>query len=762
MSLRVEYCGPCFDPCYDDQTEVLTDSGWKFFKDIDRINDKFATLNPKSLALEYQYPSDFTTTSWHGNLCWFYSAESDLDMMVTPNHQMFCQTEGAHRSGGACGWKLEKAEDVLGKRRYYRKSCDRYDLNQELHYIMVAARALPMDDWVRFLGYYISVGSTIVTEYGHYLVKLEGGDLNDLACALKMVTNEEVMVCEGDGSVIVVDKELGLYLESTIRDLDKRCIPRDILLNASKRQLRILFDAIMCRDNQSSEDGNIYYETFSARLRDDLQELVLKIGLSSSFSTQSILRARQFATEMPPCSGVLFPDALLFDSSEQLPPPLLYTSEHCLEPVDEMNECNSWVVRVQEKDHIVRLLSWEEDRGQSTQTLVPYDGMVYCVTVPNHTLFVRRNGHTVWSGNSGYGNFAKNFIVAMKGAGIDLRVFATSFDAQHAPLGVEERICKSLVSNVREGVDISILNMTPEFWDKYRNPHAINVGFTMFETTRIPDAWVSYCNKMHAVFVPCQWNKDVFEQSGVKVPVYVISPGLNPADFASVKPTMPLLNTNFTDFLFYSIFQWTPRKNPEGLLHAYWAEFTKHDDVCLVLKTYGSNTSIEEQNRIKSVIANLKANQRLCHYPRILFIGGLLSSSQVRDIHCNCDCFVLPHRAEGYGMPHMEAMACGKPVISTNFSGNLEFMNDSNSMLIDYQLTPVHSMPYCPWYEGDMMWAEPNLEQLREKMRYAYEHRDQIKELGLRGRDTLFENFNWNSRIDNMKAILEQILTKGK
>ncbi len=89
-------------------------------------------------------------------------------------------------------------------------------------------------------------------------------------------------------------------------------------------------------------------------------------------------------------------------------------------------------------------------------------------------------------------------------------------------------------------------------------------------------------------------------------------------------------------------------------------------------------------------------------------------------------------------------------------------MNRRNSMLINYQLTPVHGMPWTPWYEGDMMWAEPDLDGLRKKMRYTYDNRDKVKTLGERGQKYVFKNFNWESRIEHMASVLETILGEKK
>ena len=378
-------------------------------------------------------------------------------------------------------------------------------------------------------------------------------------------------------------------------------------------------------------------------------------------------------------------------------------------------------------------------------------------------------GHKIeWVGPvenpSGYGAFARSFILAMNKRGMKIQVLPVSFDTQKPELGAEGKEVESLINGNRKGVNISILNMTPEFWQKFKNPNpgVINIGFTMFETTRIPDIWVTECNKMDAIFVPCQWNVEVFKDSGVTIPIYCISPGVEPEKYEDKLPTNKIATVQDGTFLFYSIFQWTPRKNPEALLRAYWSEFSGVNDVCLILKTYLSNTSQSEQVKLKSIIANIKSNINLKHYPRIIFIGGLLSNEEIADVHRTSNCLVLPTRAEGFGLPQMEAMAYGRTVISTNFSGNTDFQNKDNSYLLDYQLTPVQGMTWCPWYEGDMLWADPDVYQLKKYMREVYTNRDEAKRIGLLGQKELFQNFNWDTRIKILRETFKKIVSEKK
>lgn len=337
--------------------------------------------------------------------------------------------------------------------------------------------------------------------------------------------------------------------------------------------------------------------------------------------------------------------------------------------------------------------------------------------------------------SSGYAQFARNFITGLaRSDQVNLNVQAVSFEQARPDLGQIGQLIKSLEQ--KKDYSIKVINAIPDMLPKLIEPGKKNVCFTMFETSRIPTIWVECLNKhTDACLVPCEWNKEVFESSGVKVPIYVVPPGID-ADFYraadKIEPT-EMSNLPSDCVTFYSIFQWTERKNPIGLLVSYLAAFDGVEDVYLVLKTYGSDTSPQQQKKLREAILAVKAQLRLKKAPKILFVGSLLSTEQISGLHKRCDCFVLPHRAEGFGMPHLEAMATGKPVISTGFSGNMDFMTPENSYLLDYQMTVVCNMPWIPYYEADMEWADPDLSQLKGYFQKVYKHvkmhREHPKEL---------------------------------
>lgn len=151
------------------------------------------------------------------------------------------------------------------------------------------------------------------------------------------------------------------------------------------------------------------------------------------------------------------------------------------------------------------------------------------------------------------------------------------------------------------------------------------------------------------------------------------------------------------------------RKNPEALVQAFKKAFGDRSDVYLLIKSTHAKYRPDEATKLKSLIGSAK-NIEL----RDVFI----SSENMISLINLCDCYVSLHRAEGLGLGMAEAMALGKPVIATNYSGNLEFMNDKNSCLVSYKKIPIkkNAYPHCNHDTNNGDWADPDLKQAADYM----------------------------------------------
>jgi glycosyltransferase involved in cell wall biosynthesis len=364
-----------------------------------------------------------------------------------------------------------------------------------------------------------------------------------------------------------------------------------------------------------------------------------------------------------------------------------------------------------------------------------------------------------WTGcirdGSGYAEATRHYIAALNHVGVGVTVESKSFEDIRGDYGMAGGISESLVDRDLKYVT-KVIHLTPENWPKCREEGCYNIGMFAWETDALPDAWIPHFSAVDEVWVPCKWNAEVCKAAKIRKPIHVFGHCLNSAEYTDIKP-LKLPNLDPRWFKFYSMFQWTERKNPLGLLEAYFTEFTSDDPVILLLKTYRSNYTDKERKIILDLVQY--ARSKFCgdKPARLILIDRMLTRQEMLGLHALGDCFVLPHRSEGWGLPHFEACAMGKPVITTDFGGNLEFTKYDNSYLVGHKSVPVEGMKWIPWYNDSMRWAEPSVIHCRKLMRHVVDNREEAKEKGKLAQALVYEKFSWDAIGDKMKARLVEL-----
>jgi len=344
--------------CFDAETQVLTTSGWKYFKDVTDADD-VCTLNRSTHDVEYQRPIRHVAYEHVGKMYRFSGRR--LNLMTTPEHRHFVRKPKSHE------YVLESAESCFGQQRIHLRTGswsgtelqtitipgrDRRQGTKDRHEFC-EPRDYDADDFLEFFGYWVTEGSS--------------GNDSHITLGQRLAVNPdtyEAMVAvlqrmgyepyQGPDSLVISDPRLHAWLQKFGSALEKY-IPREFLA-ASKRQLKTLADAIF------AGDGGVYFNekcnhtrhelfTSSSKLADDYQELALKLGMSANIKSQ-----------------------------------------------DRKDRDNiEYVVRWSLKDEVY---TTKDSRYESrVEEWVDYSGMVYCVEVPNHVIYVRRGGIPVWSGN---------------------------------------------------------------------------------------------------------------------------------------------------------------------------------------------------------------------------------------------------------------------------------------------------------------------------------------------------------------------------
>jgi GT2 family glycosyltransferase/2-polyprenyl-3-methyl-5-hydroxy-6-metoxy-1,4-benzoquinol methylase len=358
-----------------------------------------------------------------------------------------------------------------------------------------------------------------------------------------------------------------------------------------------------------------------------------------------------------------------------------------------------------------------------------------------------------------------------------------SFFLHHSLAGVNRAVCRALL---REGVD---LTLTPFEVDEVeprrlpggpelarlvnrpvKRPPALRVRHRFppdweprpgerlvviqpWEFGAVPAAWVDAIRRgVEELWVPSEFVRRGFVSGGVPPERVVVIPnGFDPALFHPGVTPLPLPTARRARFLYVggSI----PRKGWDVLLRAYVEEFTADDDVCLIIKDHAYYG-----HRLDGVLADLRRDPRA---PEILYFFESMTPGQLAGLYAAADWLVHPFRGEGFGLPVLEAMACGKPVIVTDAGPVREFCPEGAGLFIpatpvSFPEARIESLPTV----GVPTLAEPDRAALRRALRAAYQDPAQARARGQAAAAHVHAHFTWE-RIGRRYALRIRALLAG-
>jgi glycosyltransferase involved in cell wall biosynthesis len=248
---------------------------------------------------------------------------------------------------------------------------------------------------------------------------------------------------------------------------------------------------------------------------------------------------------------------------------------------------------------------------------------------------------------------------------------------------------------------------------------SVNVARAMFETDRLPASWLGALLDRDEVWVPSRFNIETFARSGIPEERLRVLGGT--MDFDSFAPGAEPWPLDAPDgsFVFLTNFDFSERKGWKQLLHGWAKAFDRTDDVCLVLKTgsfYVDDAAVEQ--RIDEFLRTELGIAGLESLAPVRLMYDRLPVAAMPRLYAGADAYVLPSRGEGWGRPYMEAMAMGLPTIASRFSGNLEFMDDETSWLVDGELVDVPDQAdlFNSFYVGHK-WFEADVDDLAAALR---------------------------------------------
>jgi glycosyltransferase involved in cell wall biosynthesis len=273
-----------------------------------------------------------------------------------------------------------------------------------------------------------------------------------------------------------------------------------------------------------------------------------------------------------------------------------------------------------------------------------------------------------------------------------------------------------------------------------------NIACWAWETNQFPREWEDRFQYLDEIWVPSQFSHDAIAAAS-RVPVVRI-----PHSIPEWLPMAACDRAHFgipaDAFVFLFIFDLASsaaRKNPLGLIKAFKAAFGSSDRAMLILKSAHSKGSVTATNLLTEA----------ANCANIRFIDRVLPRAEVNALMNLCDCYVSLHRSEGFGLTIAEAMSLGKPVIATEYSGNTDFTNSSNTFPVRYRISELEQDD-GPYRSGSV-WADPDLDHAAELMRYVFENRQAATEIGRVARRDILLALHPRIVGDMIKRRLERI-----
>jgi glycosyltransferase involved in cell wall biosynthesis/SAM-dependent methyltransferase len=347
----------------------------------------------------------------------------------------------------------------------------------------------------------------------------------------------------------------------------------------------------------------------------------------------------------------------------------------------------------------------------------------------------------------GIGEAARQLMSAVEAAGIP--VSTTTYDAtlsrqshpfaDRPPAGAMYDVnvlCVNADSTPRFARDVG-----PDFFkDRY------TAGYWFWEVEDFPRSMHAAFDIVDEVWTATDFIADAIRGANAKpvftIPLPVSTPQFSPAlDRSHFKLPQSFVFVFIFDFL--SIVE---RKNPLGVVQAFTKAFAPGEGPTLVVKSINGELRLAELERLRAAAGGR---------PDVRIVDGYYTAEEKNALVGTADCYVSLHRSEGLGLTMAEAMALGKPVIATGYSGNLHFMTPDNSFLVDYTRVKVPSG--CAPYPTTTHWAEPDLDQAAAMMREVVAHPDVAQARGRRAKQDILVRHNLETSARAIQNRLDEI-----
>ncbi len=327
--------------------------------------------------------------------------------------------------------------------------------------------------------------------------------------------------------------------------------------------------------------------------------------------------------------------------------------------------------------------------------------------IPGKTLYLAADVR----GIGGYDHVTFALLKGLPSAGAELRMH---------PIAVvrSDLVPPSLLPPIMpRRVGAPMLAVGPPFLVPRFGLDEATAAYTMWETDRLDPKWVPQLNKAGLIIVPSQWQADCFRADGITTKLAVAPLGFDPLVYhpSGKFPNVCTFGTAG------ALTAGGLRKNAQWVIDLFRRAFPTEADVKIRIKISPGSPSVETYDD-----------------PRIDVIRAVLPHGELADWYRSLTAYVNGSFGEGFGLHLIEAMACGRPLVTPCHSGLTAFFDPGIGYAVDYKLVSVRNDIYTG------QWAEPNEDAMIAQMRAVYANRTEAERLGARAAARA-KNFTWKA-----------------
>lgn len=352
----------------------------------------------------------------------------------------------------------------------------------------------------------------------------------------------------------------------------------------------------------------------------------------------------------------------------------------------------------------------------------------------------------------GKGEEARGLLHALDIA--DVPVSAYSMDV-HNPNRQKDLRGSKYEQGIQHAINLVVTNAdmtepTLELVGREKFVGRYNIALWDWEMPTFPETWHSYFGLYDEIWCNSHFAQLAFS-SVSPIPVRRIRIPISIETSSISRTELGLPEDQFIVLFVFDANSIIERKNPFAVIDAFKQAFSEDEHrnkVKLVLKASNIKRHPEHETVIRQQLAKING----------ILLDDYLDRKDLNALIQHCDIYISLHRSEGYGLTIKEAMYLGRPVITTAYSGNMDFTNDYNSFLVPYTLQKLDKN-YGPYQRGNL-WAEPDTKHAAKMLRYCFENQSEAAKVGQRAAEFIQERYNSKTIGHLIAQIIKEITTK--